>query len=576
MKKTYHLNLIIAIAAILLLNCVLINAKPAVTQPAAIRRAVVGGPAIRHRDPAIRYSDVIIYGGTSAAVTAAVQVKKMGKSVIIVSPDKHLGGLSSGGLGFTDTGNKEVIGGLSREFYQRLYAHYQKDASWNWQKRSEYGNKGQGTPAIDGTNRTMWIFEPHAAEQVFEDFVKENKITVYRDEWLDRSAKGVQKVGNAIRSFRTLNGTVYEGKMFIDATYEGDLMAAAGIRYHVGREANSVYGETHNGVQAGVFHHGHHFKADISPYKIAGDAGSGLLPEVSAEEPGENGAGDNKIQAYCFRMCLSSHPDNRIPFAKPNGYDPVRYELLARVFAGGWRETFNKYDPIPNRKTDTNNHGPFSTDYIGKNYDYPEATYERRKQIISDHELYQKGLMYFLQHDPRVPADVQKPMQQWGLPNDEFTDNGGWPHQLYIREARRMIGEFVMKEADALGKTEVPNPIGMGSYALDAHNAQRFVKRDGFVQDEGDIGVHPDKPYSIAYGSILPKESECRNLLVPVCVSSSHIAYGSIRMEPVFMILGQSAATAAVLAITNKLSPQRLPYAKLREVLVRNGQRLTL
>jgi hypothetical protein len=529
-----------------------------------------------NRVAVVRHADVIIYGGTSAAVTAAVQVKKMGKSVIIVSPDKHLGGLSAGGLGFTDTGNKEVIGGLSREFYQRLYQHYQKDASWQWQKRTEYGNKGQGTPALDGTNRTMWIFEPHAAEQIFEDFVRENKLTVYRNEWLDRSAKGVQKVAGAIKSFRTLSGTVYEGSVFIDATYEGDLMAAAGVKYHVGREANSVYNETHNGVQVGVFQHGHYFKKDVSPYKIAGDPKSGLLPEVSADEPGANGTGDHKIQAYCFRMCLSNHSENRVPFPKPAGYDPKRYELLVRVFATGWRETFDKYDPIPNRKTDTNNHGPFSTDYIGKNYDYPNATYERRKQIIRDHELYQKGLLYFMQNDPKIPADVHEAMQQWGLPKDEFKDNGGWPHQLYIREARRMLGEFVMKEADALGKTVVPNPVGMGSYALDAHNSQRFVKKDGFVQNEGDIGVHPDKPYSIAYGSIVPKESECKNLLVPVCVSSSHIAYGSIRMEPVFMILGQSAATAAVLAIENKTSVQKLPYAKLQEVLLKDGQRLTL
>ena len=530
---------------------------------------------------AIRKADVIVYGGTSAAVIAAVQVKKMGKSVIIVSPDKHLGGLSAGGLGFTDTGNKEVIGGLSREFYQRLYAHYQKPESWNWQKREEYGNKGQGTPAIDGNARTMWIFEPHAAEQVFEDFATEYKLTIYRDEWLDRATigratKGIDKQGTTIRSIKTVSGNVYEGKQFIDATYEGDLMAAAGVRYHVGREANSVYNEKWNGVQAGVFQHGHYFKENISPYRVANDPKSGLLPEVSAEEIAPNGSGDNKIQAYCFRMCLSNHPDNRIPFPKPAGYDPARYELLARVYAAGWPETFNKYDPIPNRKTDTNNHGPFSTDYLGKNYDYPEATYERRKQIIKDHELYQKGLMYFLQNDPRVSADVHEKMQQWGLPKDEFKDNGNWPHQLYIREARRMIGQFVMTEADALGKTNVPNPVGMGSYSLDAHNAQRYVKKDGFVQNEGDIGVHPDKPYSIAYGSILPKESECTNLLVPVCMSSSHIAYGSIRMEPVFMILGQSAATAAVLAIDNKVTPQKLPYATLQAVLLKDKQRLTL
>jgi hypothetical protein len=359
--------------------------------------------------------------------------------------------------------------------------------------------------------------------------------------------------------------------MFIDATYEGDLMAAAGVSYHVGREANSVYGEKWNGVQVGALH-GHYFKKPVSPYKIPNDPQSGLLPEISSEQPGENGTGDKKLQAYCFRMCLSNHPDNRVPFAKPEGYNPDRYELMARIFATGWREMFNKYDPIPNRKTDTNNSGPFSTDYIGKNYDYPEATYERRQQIIKDHELYQKGLMYFLQNDPRVPAEVQDKMKQWGLPKDEFRDNGGWPHQLYIREARRMKGEFVMTEADAFGRTNVPQPIGMGSYSLDSHNTQRFVTKEGYVQNEGDIEVPPNKPYSIAYGAILPKETECANLLVPVCVSSSHIAYGSIRMEPVFMILGQSAATAAVLAIENKVSPQKLPYEKLKIALLKEKQ----
>jgi hypothetical protein len=523
-----------------------------------------------------RTADVIIYGGTSAAVTAAVQVKKMGKSVMIVSPDKHLGGLSSGGLGFTDTGNKEVIGGLSREFYQRLYQHYQQDSAWKWQKKEEYGNKGQGTPAIDGTSRTMWIFEPHAAEKVFEDLIKENAITVYRDEWLDRSAKGVTKKAGVIQSFRTLSGQVYEGKMFIDVTYEGDLMAASGVQYHVGREANSVYGETSNGVQTNVFQHGHYFKANISPYKTPGDPRSGLLPEIATSGPGEKGTGDNKIQAYCFRMCFSNNPDNRVPFPKPTNYDPARYELLGRVFDSGWRETFQKFDPIPNRKTDTNNHGPFSSDYIGKNYDYPDATYERRKEIIRDHQLYQQGLLYFMANDLRVPADVREAMKPWGLAKDEFTDNNNWPHQIYVREARRMRGIFVMKEADALGKTDVPDPIGMGSYALDSHNAQRYVRSDGFVQNEGDIGVYPKQPYSIAYGSILPKESECKNLLVPVAMSATHIAYGSIRMEPVFMILGQSAATAAVLSIDNKVSPQKLSYGKLKAILLKEGQRLTL
>ena len=520
----------------------------------------------------IKSADVIIYGGNASAVISAVQVKKMGKSVLIVCPDTHLGGLTSGGLGFTDTGNKEVIGGLARDFYQRVYQHYQKDANWQWQKKSEYGNKGQGTVAMDGANRTMWIFEPHAAEQIFEDYAKEFGIQIFRNEWLDRSSKGIKKKDGKIQSIRMLSGKTYQGKMFIDATYEGDLMALAGVNFHVGREANSMLGEQWNGVQVGVFQHGHYFKSKISPYKIIGDPSSGLLPEISSESPGMNGSGDHKIQAYCYRMCLSNHPDNRIPFAKPVGYDPARYELYARVFASGWRETFDKFDFIPNRKTDTNNHGPFSTDFLGKNYDYPEASYARRAQILKEHQLYQKGLMYFLQNDSRVPTEVQEKMKTWGLAKDEFVQNGGWPHQIYVREARRMRGEFIMKEADALGKTQVPSPVGMGSYALDAHNAQRFVTKEGFVQNEGDIGVAPLKPYSIAYGSIIPKENECANLLVPVCMSSTHIAYGSIRMEPVFMILGQSAATAAVLSIEHKTSPQKLPYEILKKQLIADQQ----
>ncbi|REA58381.1 xanthan lyase [Dyadobacter luteus] len=520
-------------------------------------------------------ADVIVYGGTSAAVTAAVQVVKQGKTVLVVSPDKHLGGLSSGGLGFTDTGNKSVIGGLAREFYHRVYMHYDKPESWEWQKKDEYGNKGQGTPAMDGAERTMWIFEPKVAEKVFEDFVKENKLKIYRDEWLDRE-KGVEKKNGRIISIKTLSGKTFKGKMFIDATYEGDLMASAGVKYHVGREANSVYNEEWNGIQAGVFQHKHYFEKNISPYKIEGDPKSGLLPYVTDEKIGKNGEGDDKIQAYCFRMCLSSNPDNRIPFAKPEGYDRSKYELLARVYKAGWTETFQKYDPIPNRKTDTNNHGPFSTDFIGQNYDYPEASYERRKEIIKEHELYQKGLMYYWSNDEAVPADVRAEMNKWGLPKDEFKDNGGWPHQLYIREARRMIGQEVVTENETLGKKAVNQSVGMGSYSLDSHNAQRYVKEDGFVQNEGDIGVHPKKPYGIAYGAIIPKKEDCENLLVPVCVSSSHIAFGSIRMEPVFMILGQSAASAAILAIDNKQSVQEVDYKALEAQLLKDKQKLVV
>ncbi len=522
---------------------------------------------VRAADPVY---DVVIYGGTSAAITAAVQANSMGKSVIVVSPDKHLGGLSSGGLGFTDSGNKAVIGGLSRQFYHRVWKHYDDESAWKWQKKSEYGNVGQGTPAIDKKQRTMWIFEPSVAEKVFDDWVAEQEIPVVRNAWLDRE-NGVVVQAGRIKSIRTLDGDTYRGRMFIDATYEGDLMAAAGVSYHVGREATSVYSEQWNGIQTGVLHHGHWFKKPIDPYVVPGDPSSGLLPRISAEPPGKFGEGDHRVQAYCFRMCLTKKPENRVPFPKPEGYDPKQYELLVRVLNSGWRETFNKFDPIPNLKTDTNNHGPFSTDNIGMNYDYPEASYERRREIIREHETYQKGLMHFLANDPRVPEDVRKPMSEWGLAKDEFTDNGHWPHQIYVREARRMIGEYVMTEHDCLVKRETPDAVGMGSYTMDSHNVQRYVKPDGFVQNEGDIGVK-GPPYRIAYGSLTPKKAECTNLLVPVAVSSSHIAFGSIRMEPVFMILGQSAATAAVMSLDRNIAVQDLKYDELRKQLIADGQ----
>lgn len=516
-------------------------------------------------------ADVIIYGGTSSAVIAAVEVVKSGKSVIVVSPDMHLGGLTAGGLGWSDTGNKNTIGGLSREFYHRVWKKYQNKDAWKWEDKIKFGNKGQGTSALDSVNKTMWIFEPHIAEQVYEELIEENGIEVYRNEWLDRK-NGVVKKKGRIKSFETLSKKRFKGKVFIDATYEGDLMASAGISYHVGREANRVYEETWNGVQVGTLHHKHWFQSDISPYKIPNDPKSGLLPRISAEPPGEYGEGDDKIQAYCFRMCMTDHPKNRVPFPKPTNYDPAQYELLVRMFDTGRRDWFEKFDMLPNRKTDTNNHGPFSSDNIGMNYDYPDASYERRKEIIQAHKDYQMGLLYFVANDPRVPDEIRLKMQKWGLAKDEFVDSGNWPHQLYIREARRMIGEYVTTEHDVASKINTPRSVGMGSYTMDSHNVQRYIKADGFVQNEGDIGTRVKKPYKISYGSLIPKKSECKNLLVPVCVSSSHIAFGSIRMEPVFMILGQSAAVAACMSIDKKSALQDLKYEELQKVLLKKGQ----
>jgi hypothetical protein len=518
--------------------------------------------------------DVVVYGGTSAGVMAAVQARRMGKTVVLVSPDTHLGGLSSGGLGFTDTGNKAVIGGLAREFYHRVWRHYAQPSAWRWQARDEYGNRGQGTPAIDGAARTMWIFEPHVAERVFEDLVVEHQVPVHRDEWLDRE-RGMRREGTRIVSIRMLSGRSYTGSMFIDATYEGDLLAAAGVDFHVGREAQATYGESWAGVQTGVLHHRHHFgvlKAPISPYRVPGDPRSGVLPRISTEPPGAYGAGDHRVQAYNYRVTLTDHPDNRIPFPRPEGYDPAQYELLLRIFEAGWRETFDKFDPIPNRKTDTNNHGPFSTDNIGSNYEYPEASYARRREILAEHETYQKGWFYFIANDPRVPRDVQERMRRWGLARDEFRDTGGWPHQIYVREARRMVGAFVMTQHELQQVRPTPQSVGMGSYTIDSHNVQRYITPEGHVQNEGDIGVSLKAPYAIAYGSLVPKKAQVQNLLVPVAVSSSHIAFGSIRMEPVFMVLAQSAATAAVLAIDGGLAVQDVPYEALRARLLTDGQ----
>lgn len=516
-------------------------------------------------------ADIIVYGGTSSAVIAAVESVKSGKSVIVVSPDIHLGGLTAGGLGWTDTGDKKAIGGLARDFYHRIWQQYEDEKTWKWQSREEYGGKGLGKPSEDGEKRTMWLFEPHIAENVFENLVEEHEIQVDRDEWLDRE-NGVKMKDGKITSVTTLSGKTYTGKVFIDATYEGDLMASAGVSYHVGREAGDLYGEEWNGVQTGVLHHLHWYSSDISPYIIPGDPSSGLLPRVSVEYPGDKGSGDNKIQAYCFRTCMTNHDLNRVPFPKPEGYDPKEYELLGRVFDTGWDEWFQKFDVMPNHKTDTNNHGPFSSDNIGMNYEYPEGSYELRKEIIREHEQYQKGLLWFVANDPRVPENVRSEMSKWGLSKDEFTDNGNWPHQIYVREARRMIGEYVMTENELLKKRPTPEPIGMGSYTMDSHNVQRYIKPDGFVQNEGDIGVNTKGPYSISYKSLTPKKEECENLLVPVCVSSSHIAFGSIRMEPVFMILGQSAAAAAILAIEDNIPVQDVPYDKLKKVLLEKGQ----
>jgi hypothetical protein len=509
--------------------------------------------------------DVVVYGGTAAGVTAAIQAAKMEKSVVLVEPSQHIGGLTSGGLGYTDSGNKAVIGGLARDFYRRVKKHYDQPGAWKYGKREQYK---QYRPAADA----MWTFEPKVAERILREMLAEHKVPVVLGERLDRApGKGVKLAGKRITAIVTESGKEYAGAVFIDATYEGDLMAAAGVSYTVGREPNAKYGETLNGVER-RYSRSHRFVVKVDPYTRPGDPKSGLLPGIDPGPYPADGEGDHRVQAYCYRMCMSNVPANRVPFPKPADYDEREYELLFRNFAAGDLRLPMKIDMMPNGKTDTNNNHAISTDYIGQNYKYPDASYAEREKILKDHESYQKGLMWTLSNHKRVPKSIRDQMAKWGLAKDEFTDNGNWPHQIYVREARRMVGDYVITERDCRRLRDTPESVGMGSYNMDSHNCMRYVTPEGTAQNEGDVQVSPGGPYRISYRSIVPKKGECPNLLVPVCLSSSHIAYGSIRMEPVFMVLGQSAATAAVLALDAKADVQAVGYADLRKRLLADGQ----
>lgn len=469
--------------------------------------------------------DLVIYGGTSSGCAAAYTAKKMGLNVILVSPEEHLGGLTSNGLGATDIGSMKEIRAFNKEYYTRIGKHYNK--------------KG-----------VYLRFEPHVAEGVFNTMLKEQDVKVLRKELLDRE-KGVKKSGTKIVSLTMKSGLEIQGKCFIDATYEGDLLAAAGVSYHVGREANAKYGEKYNGWQGAAKHH--QFPDGISPYKIAGDPSSGLLPSILPKAPYQVGEANSMMQGYCFRMCLTNVEANRIPFPKPKNYKPEYYELLLRLLKKGIDTNMNLSVAMPNGKTDTNNKGPLSYDFIGNNYDWPEASYEERKKMYQEHKAYQQGLLWFLCNDPRVPEKVRVKYNKWGLCKDEFETNGGWPYELYIREGRRLIGEHVMTDRHCLGCKKVKDPVVLAGYMMDSHNCSRFVNEKGFVKNEGDVQIGLPAPYGISWRSMLPKKSECSNLIVSVCVSSSHIAYGSIRMEPIFMNLGEVAGRAAKHAMTTPL-----------------------
>jgi FAD dependent oxidoreductase len=520
-------------------------------------------------------ADICVFGGTAGGVAAAVQAARMGKRAVLAEPGNHLGGMTSGGLGATDIGNKTAIGGIGREFYHRVAQHYAKDDAWRLETSADYFAKrgGRSTPTdMNAPDATMWTFEPHVAEDILFQMVNEARVGVY----LQQRLASVRKEGGHIAELVMENGKVYRARMFIDATYEGDLMAKAGVSYTVGREANSRYGETIDGVRAKTPKH--QFTVPVDPYRKPGDPSSGLLPFIQPGDGGQPGEGDRSVQAYNFRLCYTRNPANRLPHPKPPKYDPARYELLARyleaLVASGKKPQLKEFwNPIwmPNAKTDINNNGGFSTDFIGANYAYPDADYATRAKIWQEHKDYTLGFVYFLATSPRVPENMRAEMQTWGPAKDEFLDTDNWPHQLYVREARRMVSDYVMTEHNCRGQTKAEDPVGLAAYTMDSHNCQRLVK-DGHAANEGDVQVGGFPPYPISYRSIVPKASECENLFVPVCLSATHIAYGSIRMEPVFMILGESAATAAALAIDAGCTPQSLQYQPLRERLLADKQ----
>jgi hypothetical protein len=536
----------------------------------AMAAVLIPADASAAAGPSRRY-DVVIYGGTSAGVAAAVQVKRMGRPVVLIEPTRRLGGLTTGGLGQTDIGNKAAIGGIAREFYERVRRHYDDPAAWKWQTARQYADSGQSRTVK--TETAMWTFEPSAALQIVNEMVRAAGVDVVFGERLDRKT-GVTKVGRKIVAISMESGRTFGGRIFLDTTYEGDLMAAAGVSYATGRESNRQYRETLNGVQTERARH-HQLALGVDPWLLKGDPKSGLLPFIDARGPGKEGDGDRRVQAYCLRMCLTDRPENRIPFTKPQGYDARWYELLLRNFEAG--ETVIPWinSPMPNRKTDINNHSGVSTDFIGQNYDYPEASYAERAKILGRHLQYQEGLMWTLATHPRVPARIRKEVARWGLCKDEFTEGHGWQEQLYIREARRMIGEYVMTQYNCQGRDVAEDVVGLAAYTMDSHNVQRYVDTQGHVRNEGDVQVGGFPPYPISYRALVPKARECENLLVPVCLSASHIAFGSIRMEPVFMVLGQSAATAACCAIDDGQSVQAVNYARLRQRLLRDKQLLT-
>lgn len=507
-------------------------------------------------------ADVVFYGATAAGVMGAIQAHRSGLKTVLISPTERVGGMTTGGLGATDFGSKTSVSGLAKEFYQRIYETYLEPSRWVHETRDEFIARHPDTVSED--LKMQWFFEPKVALEVLEKMLAETGVEVWKG--VDLAEGGVLKSGNNITGLRLSDGRELQGKMFVDTSYEGDLMAAAGVPYVTGREANSEFNEDLNGIRV----NDRKKTGSISPFIVPNDPSSGLLPLIEEKRPGADGEGDHRVQAYNYRMCLTDVDANRRPVEKPANYDPQLYELAARWILAHPKATLGKslfkLTPMPNRKTDSNNQGPFSTDFVGMSYDYAEADRGRREEVARAHRDYIQGFLWFLANDPRIPAALRAEVSKWGLPKDEFEDNGNWPTQLYVREARRMRGDYVVNQNDAEKKTVAEDPVALAAYAMDSHSVSRFADEDGLLSIEGAFwrGV---KPFGVSYRAIVPKAEHCANLLVPVCLSSTHAAYGSIRMEPVFMMLSQAAALAAALALNDAVPVQSVDYNKLRKHL---------
>lgn len=514
----------------------------------------------------VHETDVLVYGGTAGGVMAAIQTARMGKTVVLLEPSGHLGGLTTGGLGATDAGHRYTVGGIAREFYRRIYVHYESPGAWTSETRAGYFPRH---PLIHtDVLGLQWFFEPKVASKILREMMAEVRIDTRLNARLDRK-NGIKKTEGRITELTLVDGRRFQARVFIDATYEGDLLAAAGASYIVGREPNSRYQETLNGVQLAPAEK----TAHVSPYRIPGDPSSGLLPRIRATH-GAQGSGDDQTQAFNFRLCLTNVPDNRVPVDKPATYEPLNYEVILRHILARPGIVLNQVyslTPMPNQKTDTNNRVYFSTDYVGGSHTWAEAGDDERARIWQEHKDYHLGLMWFLANDPRVPASLREEAALWGLARDEFVDSDHWPPALYVREARRLISDYVLTEHDCSGTRVAPDPVTLGSYAMDSHVVNYVVDADGRLRVDGWV-AKSSKPYGISYRCLLPRQSEVSNLLVSGCISSSHVAYGSLRMEPVFMNLGQAAATAAVLALEQKTSLHALPYPLLRARLEADGQ----